>query len=172
MYIFLLAACAQPGVASSLVIRSAKLIHYEQSERLLVELNWNPSARISDALDHGIALRLMLTLASKQPGYFGWSYFSTLHEYDFDLRYYPLSRQYQLHNLNTGEVRSFAARAELLNALEQIHLPISPTPGLQQYRLSAELDTNTLPGALRLPALFDSNWHTQAKDYTWFSRPE
>ncbi len=168
---FLLTGCinhAAPEVAS-LEIRSATLTQHGSDLHLDAAIDWRPSSAMLDALDHGIALKLRLTLVAEGTSELGWHPQLAIQERSLELRYYPLSRQYQLHDLERDEARSFTVRASLFDALEQLHLPIAFPPQLkaERYRLSAALDTTALPGALRLPALVDPNWNFRAKDYVW-----
>ncbi len=160
-----------PDGAAQLAIRSAAVREQLAATWLDAQINWRPSATMVDALEHGIALELRLTLIAQGPSRFGWpSQLATL-ERHLELRYYPLSRQYQLRDLQNNDIRSFALRAYLFDALEQLHLPIAFAQALTDrptsYRLRIALETTALPGPLRLPALIDPQWQLGAKDYSW-----
>lgn len=71
-----------------------------------------------------------------------------------ELRYSPLSRQYQMHEPGSGYSRGYPSRAAALAALERWPLP----PGSAVHSARVRLDTTRLPAPLVLPALFDSDW--------------
>ncbi len=78
-------------------------------------------------------------------------------EQRIELRYFPLSRRYQLRDLDAGaDVRSFATPAYLLAGLNSLRLPLpakfTTLPRGATVRVDAALETGALPGALRLPA--------------------
>ncbi len=93
-------------------------------------------------------------------------------EQHIELRYFPLSRRYQLRDLDaTADVRSFATPGYLLAGLNSLRLPLpaafaSLARGTT-VRVDAGLETAALPGALRLPALFEPAWQLSAAEYTW-----
>ena len=88
------------------------------------------------------------------------------------LRYFPLSRQYQLRDLDLNQARSFSARALALAALEDVRLALPEwrVAGAERYRLQIALDRDALPGALRLPALFLPAWRRCNGEYAWSAR--
>lgn len=125
-----------------------------------------------DALDHGIALTLRLRLAAEGSGWLGWHVIVDARERRVELRYFPLTRQYQWRDLDGGSVRSFDVRASALAALERLELPLPIwyDTGAVRYRLVIELDTDALPGALRLPALVREAWRQPRAELTWPAR--
>jgi hypothetical protein len=157
-----LAACARaPG---ALVVRSASI----DAGTLSAHLEWQPDASVLEALDHGIALDFVVTVQAQAAGVFGWRRNLAVQQRHLQLRYFPLSRQYQLRDLDHGEARSYAARALALAALEDLRLPLPDwnAVGAQQFRIEVALDRDTLPGALRLPALLRPAWRLYG-EYAW-----
>jgi hypothetical protein len=69
------------------------------------------------------------------------------------------------------DVRSFATPGNLLASLSAMRLPLPPAfaalPRSVPVRVGIELETASLPGALRLPALFEPAWQLSAAEYTW-----
>ena len=63
--------------------------------------------------------------------------------------------------LVTGEVAQSCARHGSLPPA------FAALPEATPLRVSVALDPATLPGALRLPALFEPAWRFTAADYTW-----
>jgi hypothetical protein len=137
---------------------------------LSARLQWQPSDAVLDALDHGIVLDFVVDLRAYGPTRVGWRDTLAHIERHIELRFFPLSRRYQLRDLDRGETRSYAARALLMAALEDLRLEL---PGdwtqatAASYALSVDLDRERLPGALRLPALLRPDWRLSSGDYSW-----
>lgn len=158
-----LAACArQPP---PLLVRAADV----DAGVLSAHLEWHPDASVLAALDHGIALDFIVTLRAQGAGVLGWHPTLLTQHRHLQLRYFPLSRQYQWRDLDRGETRSYAARALLIAALEDLRLavPDFSAPTAQRFVLDITLDRNALPGALRLPALLRPAWRLSSGDYAW-----
>jgi hypothetical protein len=156
-----LAACARaPG---ALVVRSASI----DAGVLNARLDWQPDADVLAALDHGIALDFVVSVAASDTGWLGGTRASA--QRHVQLRYYPLSRQYQLRDLDLAQTRSFAARALALAAFEEMRLPLPgwDARGALRLSLGVALNRESLPGALRLPALLRTAWHISSAEFSW-----
>jgi hypothetical protein len=147
-----------------LVVRSARVTSNGDTANLALALDGRLSGPMQDALDHGIPLTLRVDLhAGRWP-----------HAQDaarrVELRYFPLSRRYQLHVLDSTDVRTFAAPASLIAALGDLRIGLpqefAALPADTSLRIEVGLDPAALPSALRLPALFEPAWQLAA-DYTW-----
>jgi hypothetical protein len=93
-------------------------------------------------------------------------------EQRIELRYFPLSRRYQVRDLDAAvEVRSFPTPGYLLASLNAMRLPLPAGFATLEHdaavRVGVELETSSLPGALRLPALFEPAWQLSSAEYTW-----
>jgi Domain of unknown function (DUF4390) len=173
LFCLALAGCARaPGPA--LAVRSAGV----SGGVLNARLQWHPDASVLAALDNGIALDFTVTLRAQGAAVLGWHRTLATWQRHLELRYYPLSRQYQWRDLDRGETRSYAARALLIAALEDLRLPMSDfgaagampdfgASGAQRFVFDIALDRNALPGALRLPALLRPAWQLSSGDYAW-----
>jgi hypothetical protein len=159
-----LAACAATATAP-LRIRDAGV----SDGVLAARLAWQPSAEVLDALDNGILLDFVVDLRALGPSRLGWRSTLAQTRRHIELRYFPLSRRYQLRDLDRGETRSFAARSLLLAALEdlRLRLPDDWPAQASAYALSVALDRDRLPGALRLPALLRADWRVNSGEYRW-----
>ncbi|HEY8010664.1 MAG TPA: DUF4390 domain-containing protein [Rudaea sp.] len=166
-----LAACVQAPAAGAFAVRAAA-IEYGQ---LNAQIDWQPSAVLLDALDHGIALDFAITLKAQAPALLGWQRTLAQTSWHRELRYFPLTRQYQLRDPDGAETRSYAARASLIAAIADLRLDLPASwsvPAMQggtaqRYSLRIELERDNLPGALRLPALIDASWRLSTGSYTW-----
>ena len=147
----------QPG---ALVIRSARVSGPSDAPLLELGLDCRLSGPMQDALDHGIPLTLAVRVDAGRSRFLPSEARS---EQRVELRYFPLSRRYQLRDLDaTGDVRSFATPGYLLAGLNSLRLPLpaafAALPHGASVRIGAALETGALPGALRLPSLFEPAW--------------
>jgi Domain of unknown function (DUF4390) len=182
VFCLVLAGCAH-APEPALTVRSAGV----SGGVLNARLQWHPDASVLAALDNGIALDFTVTLRAQGASVLGWHRTLATWQRHLELRYYPLSRQYQWRDLDRGETRSYAARALLIAALEDLRLPMSDfgaagakpdfgasgampdfgAAGAQRFVFDIALDRNALPGALRLPALLRPAWQLSSGDYAW-----
>ena len=162
-----LAGCDQlqhqmPGV---LIVRAAGIVHAIDGIELDLDLDCQLNGPMSDALEHGIPLTLGLELASEAHNG------SMRERRTIELRYFPLTRRYQLREPGSDVVRSFSAYGSLIDALASIRIPLPSTfaelPPGTRLRVRVALDHAALPGPLRLPALLEPAWRLAAPEYTW-----
>jgi len=154
----------QPG---HLAVHAAHLGALGSAAVLELGLDCRLTGPMQDALDHGIPLTLRIDLrAGRWPS-------ATSVSRRIELRYFPLSRRYQLRELGIDDVRSFTNAASLVAALGSLRIDLPDTfahlPPATPLRVSAGLDPGALPGALRLPALFEPAWKLAAADVAWSS---
>ena len=164
-----LVACTGSGEGAPLRITSATVAQGVLTARL----QWQPSQVLLDALDNGIVLDFVLDLRAYGPARFGVRDTLAHAERHIELRYFPLTRRYQLRDLDRGETRSYAARSLLVAALEdlRLELPNDWTRAAGDFALSIRLDRDRLPGALRLPALLRPEWRLSSEDYSSQTSP-
>jgi hypothetical protein len=153
-----------------LQVRSAALRADAGGVELALDLDCALSGPMRDALDHGIPIAFKVEL--KAGG-------SLLHAPEatarrrITLRYYPLSRRYQVLGQDGpgASARSFAAPAYLVDALGTLHIALPPAfaalPAGTPLRLRVGIDPAVLPGPLRVPALFEPAWQLRAAEYRW-----
>jgi len=161
-----LAACA--GAPGAFVVRSAAV----DAGTLAARLEWRPDARVLEALDNGIVLQFDVRVKARgAPTLLGRPTLA-LQTRHLQLRYFPLSRQYQLRDLDLNQARSYAARALALAALEDLRLPLPAWNGAnaEGFSLEIALDRDALPGALRMPALLLPAWRLCRGEYAWPAR--
>jgi hypothetical protein len=148
-----------------LIVREARVFAAAGGPRLEVNLDCRLNGPISDALEHGIPIALDVRLEAHGPR-------GKLQDRrQVELRYFPLTRRYQLRDGGSGELRSFPASGYLNDALAALHLPLPEAfarlePGTR-LRLEIGLDHTALPGALRLPATLEPAWRLIAPEYAW-----
>lgn len=83
-----------------------------------------------------------------------------------ELRFLPLSRQYQLREPASGYSRSYASRSAALAALERWPLPFAADADTP-VRARVYLDRGRLPSPLALSSLFDRDWHLDSGVVAW-----
>jgi hypothetical protein len=156
----------QPG---TLAIRSARLAGANDAPMLELGLDCRLSGPMQDALDHGIPLTLIVRIDAGR-----WRFLPSAarSEQRIELRYFPLSRRYQMRDLDApADVRSFATPGYLLAGLNSLRLPLpavfATLPHDASAHVEAGIEAAALPGALRLPALFEPAWQLSATEYTW-----
>jgi hypothetical protein len=159
-------AAQQPG---ALEIRSAHVAGTADAPVLELALDCRLSGPMQDALDHGIPLTFRVSVDAARSRLAGSDAHS---EQRIELRYFPLSRRYQLRDLDaSADVRTFATPGYLLAGLSSLRLPLPAKFGViprgVTLRVGAALETAALPGALRLPALFEPAWQLSAAEYAW-----
>lgn len=164
----LLAGCGMlsqqaPG---SLEVRSAILLDAARPAQLQLGLDCRLSGPMQDALDHGIPITLRIDLEAGR-----WPRALAATTRWIELRYFPLSRRYQLRERGIDDVRSFATPAYLIAALGSLRIDVpadfAALPAATPLKVSARIDPGALPGALRLPALFEPAWRLAARDFVW-----
>lgn len=163
----LLASCEalREQAPGKLLVREAQLVAVAEGTRLEMDLDCQLNGPMSDALEHGIPITLEVRLQAI--GVQG-----EVHDLrQVEMRFFPLTRRYQLRDTRTGELRSFAAYGYLTDALASLHLPLSGQfanlPPGTRLKLDVGLDHAALPGALRLPAILEPAWRLIAPEYVW-----
>lgn len=128
---------------------------FEAPELLLaVEL----PAKVREGLSRGVALVFRLELRHRGGRHVSWR----------ELRFLPLTRQYQVREAGTGYSRGYGTRAAALAALERWRLP-GDVEGDVTARI--RLDRTRLPAPLVLAALFDPDWRLDSGTMAWPAAP-
>lgn len=155
---FAVVGCAGSADPNPARIDAAAWHGASSSLDLTLTLTFSPT--MLAALDHGIPLTLDFRI---DPAH------GPRQHQRVSLRFLPLLRRYQLDS-GGNPAQSFASRLQLLSALDRLRLPVAaakPVAG----RVSFRLDTQALPAPLRLPALFDRDWHLQSAATAWAALP-
>jgi len=161
-------ACAR-AQQGAFAVRSATL----DRGALAAQLDWRPNALLLDALDHGIPLDFEIRLDAREPAWWGGQHRIARTRWHRELRYFPLTRQYQLRDPDPAsrvEARHFTSRALLVAAVCDLHLDLPGDwsgTGAPNFSLRVDLQREQLPGALRLPALLDADWGLSTGNYSW-----
>ncbi len=91
----------------------------------------------------------------------------------YELQYHPLLERYTVRNVNSGTLDTYATLFAALNSLGRIdRLPVIDTALLDpervyDVRLRVLLDTEQLPGPLRLLAFWRRDWSLGSEWFRW-----
>ena len=141
--------------------------------RLNAQIEYSFSEPALDALQNGVPLTIELLMEVRRRRSWVWdeTVYSLVQR--FRLEYHALSRQYLVHNLNSGERRNFSTRLAALRFMGRIHeFPLLDRSLLAPDRryegaLRAQLALDTLPTPLRLFAYLSEDWQLASEWYTW-----
>jgi hypothetical protein len=148
-----------------LVVNDAQVLSTVDGAQLALAIELQLNGPMSDALEHGIPITLHVHLQGNS------GTLEIVDQRDVELRYFPLSRRYQLRDGGTDTERSFAASGYLMDALAALRLPLpkefSALPAGSRMRVAVQLDHSALPGPLRLPAILEPAWRLKAPEFVW-----
>lgn len=136
-----------------------------------IEFRLSPAAR--EALESGVPLTFELQIELIRSRWLWLDQQLAELAQRYRVRYHALSQRYVLTNLNTGESRSFATRAGVMNALGTVRsLPVIDRsllePGLEyQLWLRAGLDVDGLPPPLKTAAYLSPQWRLLSEWHVW-----
>ena len=135
-------------------------------------VEWRPSPAVVEALEHGVAVPVRITIrSSRQIGPLKWLDRDRNHR--FEVRYLPLLRSYQLLETRSGEQQHFPRLGMMLDSLAR---PRDWPTGLFEHELDearwrldarAELDRSRLPPPMRMPVWFDAEWRAWSDWHSW-----
>lgn len=166
---------AQPEVRQleRFVVQQAGITLVSDVYVLNAKIDYHFSAEVLEALESGVPLTIELRLEIVRPRQWLWNEEFTSLEQRYLLQYHALSQQYLVKNLNSDTRYNFPTQQAAIDALGTISgLPVLDkrllTPG-EPYiaRLRADLDINSLPIPMRLPAYLSAQWHLVSEWYTW-----
>ena len=164
--VFALIGCDQLShqIPGQLVVRQARIVDVADGTQLDLDIDCQLNGPMSDALEHGIPLTLGIEVEAAGRA-------APPQRLAFELRYFPLTRRYQLREADGGAVRSFSAYGSLFDALGAVRMPLpdafAKLPAGTRVRVRVGLDHGALPGPLRLPAILEPAWRLVAPEYAW-----
>ncbi len=182
--IALCVACSRgPSPDWTIDLIAPELVLAQDGELIMqAGVEWQPSPAVVEALQHGVAVPVRVTLRSyRQWGPFRWQDRDRNHR--FEVRYLPLLRRYELLETRSGEQQHFPRLSMMLDSLARprdwptgIHWTELPD---HHWRIEAraELDRSRLPPPMRMPVWFDDNWRAWSHwqrwepEMGWFDEP-
>lgn len=134
-----------------------------QAKQLQIQPNFEitSSDEIDEAIDNGIVLTLLAKahFTRERTFWFDQNIHQVHHLYQ--IRYFSLSSQYQLHNTTTDERHSFVLLNDLWLHLEselRFDVAAEAIAAADQVSIRLRLDSGALPSALQIPVLLSTEW--------------
>ena len=141
-------------------ISEARLLDVGGAQLLEVTQQLRLSRTMLGALASGIPLRLgyRVDLCRAQP-----------HGTAIELRYYALTRSYEMRIAGEAAARRFSRRSALLAALDRVRLPLPGTVAADcTGEVAVALDLTSLPTPLSFPAFLEpGEWRLVSPATTW-----
>ena len=166
-------AAAQEEDAGLFEVRSASVELSTSIYFLSARIDYRLSTDARAALESGLPLtiRLEIEILTQRPMWFDTETHSLTQMYQ--LEYHALTERYIVRHLNRGGQASFATLFAALNFLGRVDdLPIIDAALVDSdrrydIRIRALLDTEQLPGPLRLLAFWRRDWSLGSEWYRW-----
>ena len=118
------------------------------------------SKKIEEAINNGIVITFVVQakLMQNQDWWFDSPISSKIQT--FKLRYFTLSRQYQLNNISLNIKQNFASLDQLLQFLAtQTEFGFTDFTPNHYLETRIFLDKQALPSTMQLPIVFDQDWN-------------
>ena len=178
--VIVLMLCLSGALAAEdygIFIREANLTKRDDQTFLNADVDYRFSPAVIDALEHGIALTLVLrfTITHERAYWFDETVITELR--NIALRYHPLAKSFQIADLDSGAVQSFASFVAVTDTLSRIRgWPIHNMESLdrnQNYlaRLGLTVDIESLPLPLRAEAYALPSWRLSHTPLEWRLNP-
>jgi hypothetical protein len=141
-----------------------------------IDLSLSADAR--EALRSGVPLTIRLDVALEHRRRFWWDGEDATLRQRYQLEYHALTERYVVSNVNSGDQMSFATLPSALDSLGRIEgLPLidaALVDAQRRYgvRLRIYLDSESLPGPLRLLAFWRRDWSIASDWYRCPLKPE
>ena len=170
-------ALALPADDYGIFIREARLDKRGDLTFLSADVDYRFSPAAIDALEHGIALTLILELTVSRERAYWFDETVITERRNIELRYHPLAKSFQIADLDSGAVQSFASFSAVTDTLSRIRgWPIQNAESLDSHqtylaRLELTLDVESLPLPLRAEAYIDPNWRLSHPPLEWRLTP-
>lgn len=146
-----------------------KINQWKSDQGIVVSPQFRVSADkpIEEAINNGIIITLIIKTKAVEK--IAWWFDKTLksQKQTYEVRYFSLSGQYQLKNLDNNSQNSFVTLNELWRYLSKKSNFIFNLEGdsIDYFAARFMLDTGALPSTMQLPVLFDTAWDINSD---WF----
>jgi hypothetical protein len=136
-------------------------------------IEYRLSSETKQALESGVPLTIRIEVGLIRNRRFWFDPEVASLNQTYQLEYHALSERYLVRNQNSGEQTSFATLFSALNHLGRIdELPLIDAALLDpdadyDVRVRAVLDTDEIPGPLRLLAFWRRDWALKIDWYQW-----
>jgi len=124
------------------------------------QFNLTVSEKIEEAINNGIVITFVAQANLKQEVDWWIDPVVSKKIQTFQLRYFSLSRQYQLFNTQTKTKQSFVTFEQILNHLfKNTVFTFKPSTLGNYVETRLFLDKQALPSTMQLPIVFDQDWN-------------
>ncbi len=136
-----------------------------------------PSAAILEALDHGVAVSVVVA-TRVHPWHGALAATDQTRNHRFEIRYLPLIEHHQLTELKTGQTDTYPRLSMLLRALSErrwldTHLTRDQASTDEwQVQVRVDIDRERLPAPMQLSAWRDERWRSGQDWLTWRVGPD
>lgn len=164
---------AQPEDPGYFEVRSASVELVDNVYFLNARIDYRLSTDARAALESGLPLTIRLEIELLNRRLIWMDTETASLEQLYQLEYHALTERYIVRMLNRGDQASFATLFAALNSLGRVdRLPVIDAalldPGrAYDIRVRALLDTEQLPGPLRLLAFWRRDWSLGSEWYRW-----
>ena len=135
-------------------------------------VDFEPSSAILEALDHGVAVNVVVATRI-HPWWGPLASSDQTRNHRFEIRYLPLIEHYQLTELKIDETESFPRLSMLLEALSRrrwLDTHLTETLAEQsswRVEVRVDIDREQLPAPMQLSAWRDTNWRSGRAWHRW-----
>lgn len=164
-------AATASGQSINIEQASSELVADEY--RLSAELDFDFDKELLDALEHGVAINIDIIINIKRERNWLWDPKIKEDILRFRLEHHPLSKDYLVTNMlseNRQQVQSLSEALHILGTIDNYFLISQDVlKENQNYICSirAELNTETLPPAIRPVAFVSKKWQLESPSYEW-----
>lgn len=156
-----------------IIIRHANGLIVNGVYRVDAEIDYQLSEEATQALLHGVSLQMDIEFQVKMKRPWLWNKMIKESMLSYRLEHHPLSGNFLVTNLATGERDQFQNLAGALENLGKIsNYPLVTEDRLQPDKnylveIRARLNKQALPAPLRPLAYLSSRWHVASPGYEW-----
>ncbi|HSR62486.1 MAG TPA: DUF4390 domain-containing protein [Gammaproteobacteria bacterium] len=156
-----------------IIIRHANGLIVNGVYRVDAEIDYQLSEEATQALLHGVSLQMDIEFQVKMKRPWLWNKMIKESVLSYRLEHHPLSGNFLVTNLATGERDQFQNLAGALENLGKIsNYPLVTEDRLQPDKnylveIRARLNKQALPAPLRPLAYLSSRWHVASPGYEW-----
>ncbi len=166
--VLLLASCSKPAAVDyGFVIKNVTVSNAYQALSVRVQQDLQLSTQAREALEHGVALTIVLELELHNDNRLMVVRKDTR---QYQLRYLPLSERYQLSGGEHDDMQVFPRLRHVLAEISNVDIKIATgplLPGSYELRSRVSLDETRLPAPMQLPAWLSSEWRHDSEWSVW-----
>ena len=153
------------------VVRNASTALKDEVYYLDAEFDYELSDTVKDALRNGVSLTIVVSIQVERKRWYWWNVNLADLRQRYQLSYHPLTQQYTVTYLNSGQHNRFPTLYAAIDALRMMDdLPVVDKNLVDpKYNYSVELrtylDIEALPAPLRPVAYFSKAWRLLSNTY-------